>query len=280
MQRNLAAILYSQRSKRLVDRIENFVTPLKKWHRFAYEEHFYRISEWERLFHGVYSTFDQAVQSVPDNFKVGFDNDDAAHFLGHKGSIFSNDYPMLFWLQQLMKENCVVVDFGGYLGISFYTYRSRLDYPVGIRWKIFDVPAVVSAGRRLAAEKCESQLSFTVDFEDAEGCDIFIAAGSIQFCDEPFAARLSSLKRKPTHLLINKVPLAEGKSFVTLHSMGPALAPYRIINREEFIASIQKEGYELVDSWLNPDLACYIPFHPDKSVKAYSGMCFRKQEPQ
>jgi putative methyltransferase (TIGR04325 family) len=276
MQRILTTIFYSPRSKRLIERVERALPPLRKWHRFAYEEHFYKVGTWERLFHGVYPTFDRARQAAPKAFKIGFDNEEAAHFLGHKGSIFPSDYPMLFWLQKLMKENCFVFDFGGYLGISFYSYRKCLEYPRGMQWKVLDVPTVVSAGRKLAAGKCEPGLTFTTDFRDAEACDILIAAGSIQFCDEPLAAHLSALKKKPTHLLINKVPLAEGKGFVTLHNMGPALTPYRIFNREEFVAPIQSLGYELIDDWLNPDLACYIPFHPDKAVKAYSGMYFRR----
>lgn len=278
MQRKLVAILDSPRSKRMVDRIEGLLPPLKIWHRFAYEAHFYRVYKWERLFHGIYPTFDCARQVVPKAFKIGFDNDEAAHFMGHKGSIFSSDYPMLFWLQRLMGEASMIFDFGGYLGISFYSYQKCLEYPAAIQWKIFDVPAVVSAGRRLAAENCEARLTFTTDFKDAENCNILIAAGSIQFCDEPFAERLSSLKQKPAHLLINKLPLVEGRAFVTLHNMGPAFTPYGILNRDEFVASIKALGYELMDSWSNPDLACYIPFHPDKAVTAYSGMYFRKTD--
>jgi putative methyltransferase (TIGR04325 family) len=276
MQLKLTTILDSSRSKRFIDWIEGLVPPIKIWHRFAYEAHFYKVYKWERLFYGIYPTFDSARQTVPKPLKVGFDNAEAAHFMGHMGSVFASDYPILFWLQRLMKETSIIFDFGGYLGISFYSYQRCLEYPAAIQWKIFDVPAVVSAGRKIAAENYEPRLTFTTDFKDAEGCNILIAAGSIQFCDEPFAERLCSLKQKPAHLLINKIPLVEGEAFVTLHNMGPAFTPYGVLNRDEFIASIRGVGYELMDSWSNPDLGCYIPFHPDKAVPAYSGMYFRK----
>jgi len=59
--------------------------------------------------------------------------------------------------------------------------------------------------------------------------------------------------------------------------MGPALAPYRIANREEFLQSMADLDYELVDSWENPEFGCYIPFYPDQSLRAFSGMYLRQK---
>ena len=278
MKEQLVGLLYSSQSKNAVDRIEKLLPPLRKWHRFAYEEHFFKVSQWERLFHGVYPTFEAAERDIPSGFAVGFDNDAAAHFLGYKGSIFPSDYPVLFWLEKLLPANRTLFDFGGYLGISFYTYQRVMTYPPELRWTIFDVPAVVEAGRDLATKQNATQLNFTEDFAGANGSDILLAAGSIHFCKEAFSERLESLAEKPKHLIINKLPAVDEDPFVTLHSMGPALCPYRVFNRDAFIQSIVRCGYELVDSWSNPDLGCYIPFHPEKTVRAFSGMYFRRND--
>ncbi len=276
MKERLVGLLYSSQSKNAVDRLEKLLPPLRRWHRFAYEEHFFKASQWERLFHGVYPTFEAAERDIPAGFAVGFDNDAAAHFLGYKGSIFPSDYPVLFWLEKLLPANPSLFDFGGYLGISFYTYQKVMTYPPELRWTIFDVPAVVAAGRELATTQNATQLNFTEEFADASGTDILLAAGSIHFCKEAFSERLESLADKPKHLIINKLPAVDDDSFVTLHSMGPALCAYRVFNRQAFIASIVQCGYELVDSWSNPDLGCYIPFHPEKTVRAFSGLYFRR----
>ena len=278
MKQRLAGLLYSSRSKRAVDKLEKILPPLRRWHRFAYEEHFFRAAMWERLFHGVYRTFEEAEADIPRGVAVGFDNQEAARFMGHKGSIFASDYPILFWLEKLLPTNPKVFDFGGYLGISFYSYQKVMSYPSDLCWTIFDVPAVVTAGRDLAAKNGESQLTFTEEFADAGRADILLAAGSIHFCKEAFSERLESLDHKPRHLLINKLPAIDEDPFVTLHNMGPSLCAYRILNRSSFVQSILDCGYELIDSWSNPDLGCYIPFHPEKTVRAYSGMYFRRPE--
>jgi putative methyltransferase (TIGR04325 family) len=277
MRDRVTALLFSSMSKRAVDQLERLVPPLRKWHRFAYEEHFFRAAKWERLFHGVYPTFEAAERAIPAGAQVGFDNDDAAHFLGHKGSIFPSDYPVLFWLEKLLPENKRVFDFGGYLGISFYTYKKVMTYPADLHWTVFDVPAVVTAGRQLALEQRESQLTFTGDLSEASRADILLAAGSIHFCREEFSDELQSLTARPKHILINKLPLVEAEPFVTLHNMGPAFCPYKIMNRTAVVQSILDCGYELINSWSNPDLSCYIPFHPERTVRAYTGMYFRRK---
>ncbi len=57
-----------------------------------------------------------------------------------------------------------------------------------------------------------------------------------------------------------------------------AISPYKVVNRSEFISSIEGLGYRLIDTWKNPDLTCYIPFHPDECVKAFDGLYFRRSE--
>jgi hypothetical protein len=59
--------------------------------------------------------------------------------------------------------------------------------------------------------------------------------------------------------------------------MGPALSPYRIANRDEFLKSADELGYELIDSWDNPEFGCYIPFHADHLVREFSGLYLRQK---
>jgi putative methyltransferase (TIGR04325 family) len=276
MKQKLMGLLYNSRTVRLIDGMEAVLPPLRLWHRFAYQSHFYRLSKWERLFNGVYSSYQEASEHIPTGIKVGYDNKDSATFLGHKGSIFPSDYPVLFWLQRLLPETRKIFDVGGYVGISYYSYAKFLEYPTDFTWMIYDVPAVVEAGRKLAESKQESLLEFTTAFSDGDSADVLIAAGSLQVCPEELADLLTQFTVKPEHILINKLPMVEDDSFVTLQTLGPAITPYKVFNRHSFLDSLTGLGYELINEWTNPDLGLLIPFHPDKTINAFTGMYLRK----
>lgn len=64
----------------------------------------------------------------------------------------------------------------------------------------------------------------------------------------------STRLRLPRHLLINRTPLREEESVVTLQSLGSgAFCTYQILDARAFIESLSAHGYELVDRWDNPD---------------------------
>lgn len=277
MRRQIKALLLSSGTKAFVDKIESAVPLIRKWHRFEYEQHFLRVAKWERLFSGVYPTFEAANAAIPATRNNSYDNPDSAKFLGHKGSARSSDYPVLYWLGRLLPENPKVFDFGGYLGISYYSFKQYLSYPANLVWTIYDVPAVVEAGARLAGEKGEARLSFTTAVDRAQEFPLLLAFGSLQFPEQSFASLLRPLNPRPRHLLLNKLPLSDRDTFFTLHNMGPALAPYRVANRKEFLLSMDDLGYEVVDRWENPEFGCYIPGYPDHSVREFSGMYLRQK---
>ncbi|MDQ6707443.1 MAG: TIGR04325 family methyltransferase [Acidobacteriota bacterium] len=262
-----------------IEALEARIPPLVALHRAVNNRRFSRRSDWARLFHGVYGSFAEATGDAPKNFPVGYDNPAAATFLIQEDwKILPSDYPVLFWLARALPESRLLFDFGGYVGISYYSYRKYLDYPEGLRWRICDVPAVTRTGEELAARKPSSGLCFTNRFEDAENADILLACGSLQFVETQFAEKLKLLTHKPKHILLNKLPLSPGKTCVTLQNMGPAVCPYYIFNDNEFIGSIHDSGYDLVDRWENPEFGARIPFHPENSVERFSGLYFRRKE--
>ena len=278
MKQAIKAMLLSPTTKNFVDKVESAVPLIRKWHRFEYEQHFMRVAEWERLFSGVYPSFAAANAAIPAGRNNSYDNPASATFLGYKSSIRSSDYPVLFWLEKLLPQNPRVFDFGGYLGISYYSYQKLLEYPANLQWTIYDVPAVVAAGEKLAEEKdARRQLTFTTDLGLAQEFSLFLSFGSLQFPKSTFAEIFGKFSTPPPHVLINKLPFTERETFYTLHNMGPALSPYRIANQEEFLKSAYDLGYELVDSWENPEFGCYIPFHPDHLVRAFSGLYLRQK---
>jgi len=187
------------------------------------------------------------------------------------------DYPVIFWLGRILTAGSSVLDFGGSVGISYYSFSKHLSFPTGLTWKVCDTPEVVESGRAIAEEEGAANLTFTSEFHDGSGSDILIAAGMLHYVDEPLAALVSRLPEKPKHILVNKTPLQSGSPFVTLcNYAGHSFIPYHIFNRDAFVESICRLGYELVDEWENPGLTCEIISHPERSLDVYSGLYFRQ----
>jgi putative methyltransferase (TIGR04325 family) len=232
------------------------------------------------LFRGVFATFEEAERSAPRTRPLGYDHPGpAAMYLERTRKVYPTDYPVLFWLQKLFREGQTrVFDLGGHTGVSYYSYRRYLDYPATLRWQVHDVPAVVQQGRHLAAEMDRGgHLSFADRFDEAEGADILFALGSLQYLPETLAERVGNLKNPPRHLMLNLIPLHERLSYFTLQSIGTAFCPYRITALSEFQSAYERLGYEVVDSWENPEKRCEIPFHPEHSLNRYCGLYMRRR---
>jgi len=232
-------------------------------------------------FSGVYETFDAAEKAAPRTKPVGHNTPAAPNMYVYAiGSLVPSDYPVMFWAAQFISATKMVLDIGGNIGISFYAYRSRLPFPDDLRWLVYDVPEVANGGEELAATKFRESstgLHFARSLEEARACDFLLASGSLQYIDEPLDALLDRIQARPEHIIINRTPVLEGEPFITLQDNEELYSPYKVFNRAEFIDPLLKLGYELVDSWIVHELACYVRFRPDKVVPHYSGFYLRQR---
>ncbi len=230
-------------------------------------------------FRGVFSSFEEAGRTAPRNKPLGFATQDyAQEFADRRSRIFSFDYPVLFWLAPLLRSPIKLFDYGGHCGTHFYAYGRYVDYSPALQWVVCDLPEITRYGAQIAAEQGKQQLTFTNRFEDSDCADVLLAAGSLQYIQSPpFSVALSRLKSPPKHVLINKLSLHEGQSIVTLQNGGVAYHPMYVFNRREFIDSVCVVGYELIDSWAVPSHSGRIPFHPEASFLAHSGLYFRSR---
>jgi putative methyltransferase (TIGR04325 family) len=257
----------------LVDVLEQKLPPLRAWHQHIYWRNFAAPRKWAQLFYGVYEDFESARKSIPPGARIGCDYSEAVdRFNLGLGNLWPSDYPVLFWLSHLLRPRLTIFDLGGNVGLLFYGFKKYLNYPPDITWTVCEVTAAISRGTRLAEERNEQRLFFTTDIEEAAAADVLIASGALQLIEAPLWITLTRLSRRPPNLLINRVPLYQGPSFVTLYNMGPAIAPYQIWNRQEFIRHFEDCGYELVDTWAVPERACSIPFYPERGVESLIGL--------
>lgn len=229
-------------------------------------------------FRGVHASFTEAEAAIPKGSRVGYDHDALAGMYRNRiQKACQSDYAVLFWLRGLLNEQTRLFDFGGHIGVSYYGWKNYLDYPSGMRWLICDMPAIIREGRSFAEEQGAERLFFTDELASGRDSTIFMAAGSLQYVDMSVAEILAKMSARPQHLLINKMPLYDGESFVTVQSTGRAFHPYRISNRDEFVSGITALGYRVVDDWTNRETSCRIPHTRGRDIDAYSGYYFTRE---
>ena len=99
-----------------------------------------------------------------------------------------------------------------------------------------------------------------------------MTAGCIQSVEEPFAHLLGRLPVLPRAVLINKLPLYDQPTRVTLQNTGCSFTPCTLFNADAFVGSLTALGYRLRDRWQCLDRSIDIPFYPAYGVPTYSGL--------
>lgn len=269
-------ILRSRGFRSFIQTVEDKIPPLRAWRRHQYELHFQEHSPSSaRLFSGVYPDRQSALAAIPAGAPVGYEALENGERHARETGVWPSDYAIIFWLKKLLAPGTTLFEVGGSVGRAFYSFQRYLSYPPGLRWTICELAPVTELGEKLAKERGARELFFTTRIAGGGGATIFLASGTLQFLPEPLSETLRAFSVKPTHLLLNRVPLWDGPAFATLHNVGQTTCAYEIFNKAEFTSEIERLGYSLVDEWETPEFSCHIPFHPERSISAYTGMYFR-----
>jgi putative methyltransferase (TIGR04325 family) len=247
----------------------------------------WRIRRFDRAFsggryggtcRGVYATYQQAVAAVPDTMPFGYDHDaPAGLYRDRLERVFPSDYAMMHWLDKAFDDGARrIFDLGGHVGVSYYAYQKYLRFPEALSWQLFDVPAVMTEARRLAAERDRlGALEFADRFEEVAHADVLFTSGCLQYLEQTLAEKLAPLPRRPRWVLVNLLPLHDTLAYWTVQSIGSALCPYRIQRQGDFIRSLEALGYEVCDVWENAEKRCQVAFAPEYSFDGYVGMALK-----
>lgn len=227
-------------------------------------------------YYGVYQSFDEARSAVPVSLPGDFDNSAAANLYEYRFTeIESSDYPALFWLGRLLEQGQRrIFDLGGHVGVSYYAYQQHVDFPRDLRWQVHDTASVMEKGKEIALERDIARRLEFVDLEAADGCDVLMAKGSLQYLEYSLADLIARMQDRPKHVLINLTPMHSSLSFFTLQHIGIAVCPYRVTAVPKFLFDIRALGYRLNVRWDHPERTLRIPFHPDHSIDRYFGFHF------
>lgn len=231
-------------------------------------------------FRGAFGSQSEALQSISRRFgdRVGYDNEQAAGYYRERlDRIFPTDYPVLFWLRQVLELHPLerIFEVGGHVGVAYYSYPRYIAIPKETIWEINDVPSVCQEGRRLANERGATNLRFTSNLADGNGASLIFGSGSFQYLDRSVPEVLSSFDSQPASVLINMLPVTNDGSFFTIQNIGVSHCAYRVQSRKELLMGFDRLGYSLVDSWENPEKKCRILGRPDLSLDHYEGFFFR-----
>ncbi|MEJ8847976.1 methyltransferase, TIGR04325 family [Variovorax rhizosphaerae] len=229
---------------------------------------------------GVFDSFAAARDWLPPSPEFDLDVLAVEYIRVRTKRVYAYDYPVMWWLDRAMRDGATrVLDIGGSVGVHYYAYRRHIAMPDGLAWHVVEVPTIADIGKNMAARQGATPLSFTTHLQDALAAsrdDVLLAAGVIQYLDEGRPDRLLKLgDARPTHLLLNKVPLYGGEDFVTTQNIGGgAFSPVHVYNRDRFIKDIEALGYTLMDEWAVAERSMNLPGLADRSFPTFTGLYF------
>lgn len=244
--------------------------------RIAFEKKFSTHTN-VNYFRGVFSTFKEAQLSSPRTKPVGYNNLDSAKLYKERiDRVFPTDYPVLYWMKYFQDSYHNVFDFGGHVGIHYYSYSKYLNYESINNWTVCDVESVTEEGKLLATQKKAAKINFVNQIEQADGYDLFLASGSLQYLEWELHDKLKAMKNSPKIIIVNMLPLHSETRTITLQSIGTSFCPYLLRKENDFVDGLKGIGYTQLDAWNNEEKKCNIAFESKRSLNNYRGMIFVK----
>ena len=229
------------------------------------------------VYRGVYASFDQARAAIGN--AAGYDSEAGSQLYRDRiGTVLPEDYAVLFHLRPLVASVKSVYDFGGHIGLHFHAFRTKLELPPTLQWTVSDLPAVTREGESIARSRgLDTQLHFKNGWDGLDGSDVCLSSGALQYLEAgALHTALAACSKPPKHVLLNKLPVRDGASFVTVQDVWVFKAPYTVFGRSELIVQMQSLGYALKDSWGNPGHHCMLLGDAEHSVPEYSGFYFAR----
>ena len=159
----------------------------------------------------------------------------------------TQDYALPFVAAAVAEKEKVIriLDFGGGLGDTFFPLVKMLPHDQPIQFTIVETQAVCNKGRELFRN--DSRISFQ-EHIPARGTsyDIIHCGSSIHYVKDWQEALNCFVELDPQFMCFGDLPAAENRTFVTTQLFHELLIPVNFFNRDEFITSVKKHGFELI----------------------------------
>ncbi|MFT3761212.1 MAG: methyltransferase, TIGR04325 family [Pseudoxanthomonas sp.] len=248
-----------------------------------YRRYFRRPYGHGNLYYGVFDSYAAAQKEASALSSPGlpssYDVAEAARMYRRQlQRVRACDYAAMFWLERMLADGArKVFDLGGHIGLAYYGFDRMMDLPADLDWCVHDVPQVMQAGREWAREQDpQRRLRFADDLLQADGCDLLISSGALQYLEYDLPELLQRMQRPPPHVLFNLTPMHPTKRYFTLQNLGIAVCPYRIESIEGLVAEMARMGYAVHDRWDLHERTLRIPFQPGHAIDRYYGFYFTR----
>jgi putative methyltransferase (TIGR04325 family) len=228
--------------------------------------------------YGWYATVEQAWAAARKAVPVGHGHPSQIEFhMSLSESLRPSDYAAVYWISKIHPRDPKIFDFGGNAGNLYYSYSTRLLTLGSLEWVVFDVPAVIACGQKIAEERNTRGLQFADSVDAFKSEQILLVSGAFHYWEHDVRAFLRQFRELPEHVLINRSPIHEtAPSFITVQRTEDCAFPCRVWNRDELIAAFAAGGYKLLDHWRAMELSLKLPLFPNLSVPWYSGFYFSR----
>jgi putative methyltransferase (TIGR04325 family) len=146
-----------------------------------------------------------------------------------------------------------VLDFGGGMGLHYFTLRHFLTMPGIASWTVCETATTAAVG---ASHFGDERLRFVSELPSAaDRSDLAMASGSLQYVDDP-ARILVRLAEQSDLLLLNRLPLLGGGDRIALQSVGdidhPASLPVWFFDEEALLGRLAGAGLSIRLRWWAP----------------------------
>lgn len=188
-----------------------------------------------------------------------------------------SDYPLLFWLRNIVaEEDLRIFDFGGGVGQTYANFSRMLPPEKLESWTCQDLPDVIlHAGEEFFPEGVPACLNFTTNLGEANSSNVLLVAGALHYWEGPMAHLLRELGSRPRHFFINRSPIRiAGRPFATVQEGRDWAVACMVRSLPDLKSEMEAEGYTLVDQWVDLEKSLTFPWLPAWS-SPYLGMYFR-----
>jgi putative methyltransferase (TIGR04325 family) len=230
--------------------------------------------------HCTYPSFAEAAKTAGVTKHGGHNSPRAIRSHAHlAGTVLPSDYPAIYWISRLGGNSLRVFDYGGNVGNLYYSYRPYLPKSLNrLRWTVLDLPAVITEGTLIAAEKGTTEIEFQANVQTVTADDFVLVSGALHYWEASLAEFIEQFPEKPAAFILNRTPVHPDTNYITVQVRPFYSVPCVVRTTAEILSAFGNAGYQLADEWQVPELSMRMAMFPALTVASYSGFCFVRND--
>ncbi len=168
-----------------------------------------------------------------------------------------------------------VIDFGGSLGGTYYTYRSFLGRFPLLKWRIIEQPKFVAVGKQNFADDILSFHQSITPSVKKDRPNVLLLSGVLPYLEKPYEILEGLLKDSDfSVVVIDRTNVSTGEDWLSVLTVPPAIFeasyPCWFFNKNKILEIFKLHGYELLSE--------FDPIDKQHPTDPYMGLIFWRPE--